>query len=146
LHTLATARARPARTTSCQDDKKVRDDDPAADNEADRFVTELCDRRIHRDERRLPVWFWPHWLSRRSITGSVTALSESFGANVRAARRRKGWTQEDLSGKAGLAVVQISRIERGTREVRLTTIVRLLDALEVSADELFAGLHASDST
>jgi transcriptional regulator with XRE-family HTH domain len=38
--------------------------------------------------------------------------------------------------------VQISRIERGTREIRLTTLVRLVDALEVSADALLKGLLA----
>lgn len=63
-----------------------------------------------------------------------------FGRNVRAARLERGWTQEDLADKTGLAVVQVSRIERGTREVRLTTVVRLLKALDVSSDSLLEGL------
>lgn len=65
----------------------------------------------------------------------------TFGENVRRARLAREWTQEDLAHASGLAVVQVSRIERGVREVRLTTIVRLLDALKLSADELFDGLH-----
>lgn len=63
-----------------------------------------------------------------------------FGQNVRAARLARGWTQEDLAGHTGLATVQVSRIERGKREVRLTTLVRLLDALEAPATELLNGV------
>lgn len=66
---------------------------------------------------------------------------QCFGQNVRAARHARGWTQEDLSHVSGLAVVQVSRIERGTREIRLTTLLRLLAALELRPDELLGGLY-----
>ena len=59
-----------------------------------------------------------------------------FGERVRSARDAAGWTQEDLAHATGLAVVQISRIERGVREVRLTTILRLVEALGVEPNEL----------
>jgi transcriptional regulator with XRE-family HTH domain len=62
-----------------------------------------------------------------------------FGANVRAARKMKGWTQEDLAHESGLATVQVSRIERGVREIRLTTLLRLLDALEIAPNDLLSG-------
>jgi transcriptional regulator with XRE-family HTH domain len=65
---------------------------------------------------------------------------ERFGANVRVARLARGWTQEDLAEKTGLATVQVSRIERGKREVRLTTLVRLVRALEVEPADLLSGL------
>lgn len=64
-----------------------------------------------------------------------------FGANVRAARIERGWTQEDLSARTGLAVVQISRIERGVREIRLTTLLRLLEALQTAPATLLNGLY-----
>ena len=63
-----------------------------------------------------------------------------FGQNVRSARVAKGWTQEELAYRSGLASVQISRIERGKREVRITTLLRLVKALEVSASELLDGV------
>ena len=66
---------------------------------------------------------------------------EQFGANVRQARLGRGWTQEDLAHATGLATVQISRIERGRREVRLTTLLRLLRALEISPARLLKGLE-----
>lgn len=65
---------------------------------------------------------------------------QRFGANVLQARLAHGWTQEDLSEKTGLATVQVSRIERGVREIRLTTLVRLLDGLDVPPDTLLDGL------
>ena len=72
----------------------------------------------------------------------MEAVLQRFGQNVRAARLAKGWTQEDLAAASGLAVVQVSRVERGKREVRLTTLLRLRDALQVSADELLEGMSA----
>jgi transcriptional regulator with XRE-family HTH domain len=66
---------------------------------------------------------------------------ETFGANVRAARAAREWTQEDLAHATGLAVVQVSRIERGVREVRLTTIARLARALSVTPNDLLRGIY-----
>lgn len=67
-------------------------------------------------------------------------LLQRFGENVRQARHERGWTQEDLSGETGLAVVQVSRIERGKREIRLTSFIRLVDGLGVQPETLLAGL------
>jgi XRE family transcriptional regulator, regulator of sulfur utilization len=69
---------------------------------------------------------------------------QRFGENVRQARQDRGWTQEDLAAKTDLAVVQVSRIERGKREIRLTTLIRLLDGLELQPQALLQGLLQSD--
>lgn len=69
-----------------------------------------------------------------------TATLERFGRNVRALRLARGWTQEDLAHETGLAPVQVSRIERGRREIRLTTFLRLVRAFGVSPGELLGGL------
>jgi transcriptional regulator with XRE-family HTH domain len=66
---------------------------------------------------------------------------KKFGASVRAAREARGWTQEELAHKSGLATVQVSRIERGVREIRLTTLVRLLTALDVTPNKLMRDLY-----
>lgn len=66
---------------------------------------------------------------------------QRFGKNVRAARLDRGWTQEDLAERTGLAVVQVSRVERGAREIRLTTLLRLLRGLEAPPGELLDGLY-----
>jgi transcriptional regulator with XRE-family HTH domain len=69
---------------------------------------------------------------------------QQFGENVRRARHERGWTQEDLSARTGLAVVQISRIGRGKREIRLTTLIRLLDAFDMAPALLLKGLRGRD--
>ncbi len=60
---------------------------------------------------------------------------------MRRARLARGWTQEDLAGHTGLAVVQVSRIERGKREVRITTLLRLISALDAPPADLLDGLY-----
>ena len=70
----------------------------------------------------------------------MEAVLERFGANVRAARLSRGWTQEDLAAHTGLTSVQISRVERGKREIRLTTLVKLLSALDVPPQQLLEGV------
>lgn len=65
---------------------------------------------------------------------------QRFGRNVRDARHARGWTQEELAARSDLAPVQISRIERGVREVRLLTLVKLVDALGIPPEELLAGI------
>lgn len=65
---------------------------------------------------------------------------ERFGQNVRKARLAHGWTQEQLAAESGLAYVQVSRIERGRREIRLRTLVKLVRALEVSPSDLLDGV------
>ena len=45
------------------------------------------------------------------------ALIDRFGRNLRRARLERGWSQAQLARESGLAVTEISRIERGSREV-----------------------------
>lgn len=66
-----------------------------------------------------------------------------FGARVREQRAEHGWSQEDLAHRSGLTPVQISRVERGVREVRLTTILRLVLALEVEPNDLLADIGSA---
>jgi HTH-type transcriptional regulator/antitoxin HipB len=71
----------------------------------------------------------------------MAGLPQKLGENVRDARKERGWTQEELSARTALAVVQISRIERGKREIRLSTLIRLVDGLEVAPEVLLSGLY-----
>jgi transcriptional regulator with XRE-family HTH domain len=66
---------------------------------------------------------------------------QQFGENVRAARVARGWTQEELAHRTGLASVQVSRIERGAREIRLGTLLRLATAFKATPNELLDGLY-----
>ena len=65
---------------------------------------------------------------------------ERFGRNLREARLARGWTQEDLGHAADLHSTEIGRLERGDREPRLSTIVRLARALKLTAADLVDGV------
>jgi transcriptional regulator with XRE-family HTH domain len=67
-------------------------------------------------------------------------LIDGFGASVRKVRVRRGFSQTDLARRSGLAVSEVSRIERGVREVRITALLRLAGALDVDPGELMDGL------
>jgi transcriptional regulator with XRE-family HTH domain len=59
----------------------------------------------------------------------VSALVARFGLAVRAARRERGWAQEQLSEAAGLDRTYVSGLERGQRNPTLTTQERIAVAL-----------------
>lgn len=62
-----------------------------------------------------------------------------FGRNLQRYRRRAGLSQERLGYLAVLHRTEISLLERGLREPRLGTIVKLASALEVSLNMLIEG-------
>jgi transcriptional regulator with XRE-family HTH domain len=61
----------------------------------------------------------------------------TIGDRVRRARREQGMTQEELAERAGLSRELIAKIEQGRRQsVRLTSLTRLAQALDVPLSEL----------
>lgn len=65
----------------------------------------------------------------------------AFGRTLRRLRHGYGVSQERLATISGLHRTEISLIERGHRNVRLTTFYVLADALEITAAELGAELE-----
>lgn len=63
---------------------------------------------------------------------------EVLAQNLREQRRRRGMTQQALAHASGIHASEISRIERGAREPRLSTLVRLARALRVTPSDLLA--------
>lgn len=60
-----------------------------------------------------------------------------IGGKLRARRQHLGLSLEDLSRLSGSTVPTLSHIERGTRDVKLSTLVSLATALRVDLPELF---------
>ena len=58
----------------------------------------------------------------------------ALGKRIREARVKKGCTQQDLADQAEIGVVYISEIERGIKMPSLETFIRIVEALEISAD------------
>lgn len=63
-----------------------------------------------------------------------------FAENVRAAREKADLTQEQLAWAAGLHQTEIARIEKGTRNPGLDTIVKVAHGLGVPAEQLMNGV------
>lgn len=57
--------------------------------------------------------------------------AEAFAQSLRQARLHKGWSQRDLSAKAGIPQAHISRIESGTVDVKVSTLVELARLLDL---------------
>jgi transcriptional regulator with XRE-family HTH domain len=62
------------------------------------------------------------------------------GRSIKTARESAGLTQEQLAQRAGMLTHEISRLERGVRDMRLTTAVKVAHGLGVPAADLLRGL------
>lgn len=62
-----------------------------------------------------------------------------LGQRLRSERKRLGISQEELARRAGLDRTYVSKIERGERNVTLSTVEKLADALKVNPSELLNG-------
>jgi transcriptional regulator with XRE-family HTH domain len=61
----------------------------------------------------------------------------AVGRNIRAERQRRELTQEELGHRAGLHPVEVGRAERGVRDLRISSVVKLARGLDVPPMELF---------
>lgn len=77
--------------------------------------------------------------SKRTRTERVRKM---FGRKLREERVRAGLSQERLAFAASLHPTEISLLERGARDPRLATIVRLADALGISPGALLDALDS----
>ena len=64
-------------------------------------------------------------------------LRRRLGLKVRALREDRGMTQLSLAFAAGLTPARISEIESGKREARLSSLLRIAQALHVELSALF---------
>ena len=58
----------------------------------------------------------------------------ALGKRIRESRINKGYTQQDLADRAEIGVVYISEIERGIKMPSLNIFIKIVDALDISAD------------
>lgn len=65
---------------------------------------------------------------------------KSIGQNIRKIRLEKGIKQEKLAELTNLSANYIGMLERADKIPSLPTFIRLLNALDVSADEVLGGV------
>lgn len=79
----------------------------------------------------------------RSIA-SVGEVQRSLGLRIRGLRSRKGWSQEQFAEICGLHRTYMGHVERGEKNVSLSTVVRVSDALGIRLSKLFAGAEKGE--
>lgn len=67
-------------------------------------------------------------------------IAARFGDNLVRCRKLADLSQEEVSLRASVHRTEVSQLERGLRIARIDTLVKLRDALEVSSDDLLAGI------
>jgi len=60
----------------------------------------------------------------------------NLGRNLRQIRKSKNISQEELADKAEIERSQISRIERGVQNPKITTLILIASVLEVDVQSL----------
>ena len=61
---------------------------------------------------------------------------QKIGARIHDTRIARGMSQQQLAAKANISLPHISDIERGKKAMRLETFIKIIEALQVSADEI----------
>ena len=73
------------------------------------------------------------------------SASQKFGQVIKALRKKRQFTQEDLSEKSDIGVQYISRIENGAANNPTRKVIRVIViALDAALPELFSGLEKNN--
>ncbi|MDP9729774.1 helix-turn-helix transcriptional regulator [Alicyclobacillus tolerans] len=65
-------------------------------------------------------------------------MSDTFGRRIRAYRKLKCWTQEELAKELGVSLTIVGSLERGTRQPSQEMIHKLGNVLDVTEEELLS--------
>ena len=64
-------------------------------------------------------------------------MEKIIGKRIQEFRKKKGMTQEELSEVIDISPHYLSALERGIYNIKLETLVKILNCLDCSADEVF---------
>lgn len=70
------------------------------------------------------------------MTGFEGEILNAIGARIREVRLKKKMSQQELGAAANVSLPHISEIELGKSQMRLSTFIRIAEALQVSTDYL----------
>ena len=72
------------------------------------------------------------------------SVLEQLGQMIKALRKKRQFTQKELSEKADIGVQYISRIENGSANPSLKIVSALSSALEATLSDLFSDLETNN--
>jgi transcriptional regulator with XRE-family HTH domain len=75
---------------------------------------------------------------KKDLNAGLNRCLRILGRNIKDLRSQKGLTQADLSERAKVSVTTLNELEsRGHRDIRLSTLVSIAQAMSVTIQELF---------
>jgi DNA-binding XRE family transcriptional regulator len=102
----------------------------------------VTDQSVHNQRvRNHPASGGEHRQPESYLDQDPSAARIAFGLRLRRVRMERGLTQEELAYRTNLHTTAVGRFERGVREPRLTTILRLARGLEVLPSALLDDLR-----
>lgn len=84
-------------------------------------------------------------VSDRAIDATTDVALHDLGRGIRAARERADVTQEDLADRSRIDVKRLQRIEAGTVNVTIKTLVRIASALDLTLWQLLRERYPAGS-
>jgi len=72
-------------------------------------------------------------------------IAKTVGQRIRELRKARGLSQEALGEKGGLHYSYIGQIERGEKNIALSNLAKIAEALEVGIHQLFSFSHELES-
>jgi transcriptional regulator with XRE-family HTH domain len=66
-------------------------------------------------------------------------LTQHIGERVSRLRRQRSWKQKELASRIGCSLQQVSKLERGRWVPRVSVLLRMSEAFNVTADYLLTG-------
>ena len=76
----------------------------------------------------------------------IENLQRSLGRRIRELRSKHGWTQEQFAEFCGLHRTYLGHVERGEKNVSLSTVLRVANALGVRTSSLLGGSEKGQAT
>ena len=74
-----------------------------------------------------------------SISGGeiMSDIAKTVGDRIRALRNERGWSQEELAHRADIHPSYMGQLERGEKSATIDSLVKVINAFEISFDEFF---------
>jgi len=72
-------------------------------------------------------------------------INRAVGAELRAARARRGWSRDELSERVGVSVPSIRRYESGARSIPVDTLVALIGELGIKISDIDSAISEAES-
>ena len=72
--------------------------------------------------------------------GVMQELQEKIGSRIRAIRLKRGWSQEEFADICGIHRGHMGQIERGEKDVSISTLAKVGKGLDMAVATLLKGI------